>query len=259
MRDLEDVSKEDIEDIGILHFEKSDQQKQKVTFLHRIFQEHAASYYMSKNDDSVKKVVKALKDPDTKPLNMDVFSSPLAFAVEIKPSLLESVIQINMPLPVVKVNHQEGSTSDSVNLDLEISYQARLLHECSDIATKQDYLRGIMESEVPKKPVILSHQPQVEVSAYIDLIDCLGLQECLILLKKVHKDEMILDEDKAYLSASGGSTTRCITDTLLLGCLPAIDIIDTDHLTIKYVNIKVLQYTVMECQWKVTLHIIHTL
>ena len=250
IKDLEEhVTEEEIKNIGILHFDKKDQQK--IGFIHLLFQEHAAAYHMSENGNALKYVLNDLENPGLMTSNLGVFSSSLVFAVGLNPAVLRLVIQNNMPLPVVKVKHQEGSISDSVNLDLEISYQARLLHECSDTAIKQDYLRGMTESDLPGNPVVLSHQPQVEVSAYLDLIDCLGLQECLILLKKVHKDEMILDEDKAYLSASGGSTTRCITDTLLLGCLPAIDIRDTDRVIIRYANLKVLQHTLMK--WQVML------
>ena len=246
--DLEEhVTEDEIRNIGILHFDKRDQQQ--VSFIHLLFQEHAAAYHMSKNECAVKDVLKAVEDPGLMTSNLGVFSSPLVFAVGLNPAILRSVLQINMPLPVVKV--YGGPTYDCVNLNLEISFQSRLIHECSDKAIKQDYLRGIVDSALPENPVILSHKPQVEVSAYVDLIDCLGLEGCLSLLKKVHKDDMRVDEDKASLSASVGSTTRCITDTLLLGCLPAVDIRDTDRLIIRYSNLKVLQHTVMECKWKV--------
>ena len=248
IKDLEEhVTEEEIKNIGILHFDNRDQQQ--ISFIHLLFQEHAAAYHMSENKSAVNDVLKNLKNPGLMTSNLGVFSSPLVFAVGLNPAVLRLVIQINMPLSVVKVNHQEGSTSDSINLDLEISYQARLLHECSDTAIKQDYLRGIIGSDLPGNTVVLSHQPQVEVSAYLDLIDCLGVKGCLSLLKKVHKDEMILDEDKASLSASGGSTTRCITDTLLIGCLPAVDIRDTDLIFSKHVNFKVLQHT--HVKWQV--------
>ena len=254
IEDLEEhATEEEIKNIGILHFDKRDQRK--VSFIHLLFQEHAAAYHMSENGNALKDVLKDLENPGLMTSNLGFFSSPLVFSVGLDPVVLRSVIQINMPLPVVKVKHQEGSTSDSVNLDLEISYQARLLHECSATKIKQDYLRGIMGSDLSGNPVVLSHQPQVEVSAYQDLIDCLGLKGCLSLLKKVHKDEMILDEDKASLSASGGSTTRCITDTLLIGCLPAIDIRDTDRVIIRYANLKVLQHTLMK--WQVMLPCYH--
>ena len=246
--DLEEhVTEDEIRNIGILHFDKRDQQQ--VSFIHLLFQEHAAAYHMSENECAVKDVLKAVEDPGLMTSNLGVFSSPLVFAVGLNPAILRSVLQINMPLPVVKV--YGGPTYDCVNLNLEISFQSRLIHECSNKAIKQDYLRGIVDSALPENPVILSHKPQVEVSAYVDLIDCLGLKGSLSLLKKVHKDDMRVDEDKASLSASGGSTTRCITDTLLLGCLPAVDIRDTDRLIIRYSNLKVLQHTVMECKWKV--------
>ena len=245
------VTEEEIKNIGILHFDRRDQRK--VRFIHLLFHEHAAAYHMSVDESAIEHVLKPLKNPGLVTLNLGVFLSPLVFAVGLNPAVLASVIQINMPLPVVKSNHQERSTTVSVNLDLEISYQARLLRECSDTAIKQNYLRGIIDSELPTNLVVLSYKPQVEVSAYVDLIDCLGLEGCLSLLKKVHKDDMKVDEDKASLSASGGSTTRCITDTLLLGCLPAVDIKNTDRLIIRYVNLKVLQHTVRECQWKVKL------
>ena len=250
--DLEEhATEEEIKNIGILHFEKRDQRK--VSFIHLLFQEHAAAYHMSENEDAVRDILKALKNPGLMTSSLGVFSSPLVFAVGLNSSVLGLVIQINMPLPVVKVYTKVGSTSDSVNLDLELSYQARLLHACSDTAIKQDYLKRITGSKLPRNPVVLSHQPDVEVSAYIDLIDCLGLEGCLSLLKKVHKDRIRVDEDKVSLSVSRGSTTRCITDTFLLGCLPVVDIKGTDRLIIKYANFKVLQHTAVEWKWKVTL------
>ena len=57
------------------------------------------------------------------------------------------------------------------------------------------------------------------------------------------------DYDDVTLSAPEGNTTRCITDTILISCLPVIDLIQTKQLVIQYCSLQVLAHTVRK--WKV--------
>ena len=135
------------------------------------------------------------------------------------------------------------------NLDLELSYQARLFHECGDATTKNEFLEKLTHYSLSTNPVLLSHQPQVEAASYINLIDALGLDGCLHLLNKVHGQHIIVNEDTTCLSAPPSTRTRYITDSILLCCLPTIKLTNTDCLVIQFASLKVLEHTATK--WKV--------
>ena len=149
-------------------------------------------------------------------------------------------------LSVVRIFAEGDLASIGNNFDLELSYETRLFHECHDSNAQKTFLEQMKEHSLPAEPVTLSYQPQVQASAYITLVQALGLDGCLHLLKRVHQDAMIIHDGHATLSAPVGSTTRYIADTILISCLPVVDLIHTSKLVIQYCSLQVLAHTAMK-------------
>ena len=241
--------KEDIENIGILHFDKS-----KYSFLHPLFQEHAAAHHLAIHDDDLQQVLHLSKKSGLMTTKLGALSNTLLFTVGIRARVLSLIGDADQHLSTVTVT---GMYQGCSNLDLELSYQSRLFHECSDSATKKEFLDKLAQYPLSTDPVLLSHQPQIEAASYINLIDALGLDGCLHLLNKVHGHHLRVDIDKTFLSAPPTTRTRYITDSILLSCLPAIHLTNTDRLVIQFASLKVLEHTATK--WKVIMsrHLCH--
>ena len=231
------VYEDDLKNIGILNLANS-----KYSFIHLLLQEHAAAHHMADSEDDLKHILALLKKPGLMVTKLGVLSSPLLFVVGLKPSVLNLIGDAAKELSVVRII-QSDSVTNCNNLDLELSYQARLFHECHDPNTRARYVDKLKQYSLPAEPVTLSHPPQIQASAYITLVDALGLDGCLHLLKEVHKDAMIITGRRVTLSAPNGSSTRYITDTILISCLPVVDMIQTERLVIQYSSLHVLAHT----------------
>ena len=240
------ILENDTENIGILTFENN-----KLSFLHPLFQEHAAAYHMSDNEEALQSVLSLIRKPGLMSNKLGVFSNTLLFTVGLNPSVLTLITKYDQQLSMVKIHEDNDELSRHNNLDLEFSYQACLFHECKDPKTQTGYLYKLMSSTPPENPVTLLHQPQIEASAYISLVDALGLDRCIRLLKKTHNNDLLEDEDKLFLKSSQTNRLRIITDTVLLSCLHIIEMTDTDCLIIQYGSLKVLKHTARN--WKVGL------
>ena len=240
-----DVYKEDLKNIGFLNGENS-----KYSFIHPLFQEHAAAYHMADNEADLEQVLLALVEkPGLMTTRLGVFSNPLLFAVGLKSNVLTLTGEAEKELSIVRVIQENGSDFNNNNLDLELSYQSRLFHECHDSNTREAYLNKMKNYRLPSEPVTLSYQPQIQASAYITLVDALGKDGCLHLLNKVHQKAMIMNGRHASLSPPEGCSTRYITDTVLISCLPIIDLIRTQKLVIQNCSLHVLAHTAKI--WKV--------
>ena len=242
------VYEEDLNNIGILSFANS-----KYSFIHPLFQEHSAAYHMAGNEADLKHVLALLEKPGLIANKLGLFSNSLLFAVGLKPAVLTSIGDTEKELSIVRVIRENGSEFNNNNLDLELSYQSRLFHECHDLSTRAQYLRKLKQCRLPAEPATLSYQPQIQASAYITLVDALGVDDCLYLLKRVHQDDMVINGGHATLSAPQGSTTRYITDTILMSCLPVIDLIQTQKLVIQHCSLHVLAHTAKK--WKVSCYL----
>ena len=240
----DNVFEDDLTNIGILNFAKA-----KYSFIHPLFQEHAAAHHLARSGADLKQVLALLEQPGLTTTKLGVFSNPLWFAVGLEPTILTSIGYTDKKLSVVRIIHECDSANNSDNLDLELSYQSRLFHECQDSNTREEYLESLTQHCLPTESVALSYHPQIQASAYITLVDALGLDGCLHLLKRVHQEAMIINGGHASLSAPEGCTTRYITDTILISCLPVIDLIKTKRLVIQYCSLHVLAHTVRT--WKV--------
>ena len=232
------IYEEDIENIGILHLQNS-----KYSFIHPLFQEHAAAYHMTENESALNHVLALLLNHGLTTMKLDTFSNPLLFAAGLDQSILGKIETVDSQLPVIKVSGETHAEAEYNNLDLDLSYHSRLLHECSDPNTKATYLENLKHYPLPSNPVNLSYQPQIETSAYVFLVDALGMDGCISLLQRVHTDDMRVCEGRVTLSPREGYNTRIMSDTLLISCLPIIDIILTDRLVIQYGSLKALSHT----------------
>ena len=240
------ISKKHIKNSGIVLL-KND----KASFIHPLFQEHAAAYHLTYSEEDLNSVLSLIRKPGLMSNTLGVFSNTVLFTVGLSPSVLTSIGKYDMRLSVVKIYQEDVQTARHDNLDLELSYQARLFHECNDPKIKEGYIEKLKSSTAPTNPVTLLHKPQVEASAFISLVDDLGFDGCIQLLKKTHKDDLQMAGDKVYLmSSSHSNKTRIITDTLLLSCLYGIELVDTECVVIQYVCLKVLQHTARN--WEVT-------
>ena len=187
------VYEEDIENIGILHFDKSE-----YSFLHPLFQEHAAAHHLAINKDDLQHVLSLIEKPGLITTKLGSLSNTLLFTVGLSAPVLSLIADADRHLSTVTVT---GMYQGSSNLDLELSYQSRLFHECSDSATKKEFLDKLAQYPLSTDPVLLSHQPQIEAASYINLIDALGLDGCLHLLNKVHSQHIKTNGDKTFLQA----------------------------------------------------------
>ena len=235
------VNWEDISNIGILHFDKS-----KYSFLHPLFQEHAAAHHLAMTKDDLQQVLTLMEKPGLMTTKLGALSNTLLFTVGLSARVLGLIGEADQHMSTVTVT---GMYQGCSNLDLELSYQSRIFHECSDSAAKTEFLEKLLQYPLSTDPVLLSHQPQIEAASYINLIDALGLEGCLHLLNKVHDQLLRVDGDKTFLSAPPTTRTRYITDSILLSCLPAIQLTNTDRLVIQFASLKVLEYTATK--WKV--------
>ena len=224
--------------IGFLSFDNS-----KYSFIHPLFQEHAVAYHMAGNEDALTYVLALLEKPGLIAIQLGVLFNPVLFVVRLKSTILTLAGNADKQLSIVRVMQENDSESNSNNLDLELSYQSRLFHECQDSITREAYLNKLKQCILPVDPVTLSYQPQIQASAYITLVDALGLDGCPHLLKRVHQEAMIIHDGHATLSAPEGSTTRYITDTILISFLPVVDLIQTQKLVIQNCNLHVLAHT----------------
>ena len=175
-------------------------------------------------------------------------SNPLLFAVSLKHNLLTSIGYTDKEFPIVRVTHEGDGNVYSNNLDLELSYQSRLFQECHDSSTKKEYMEQIKQYSLPDESLILTYRPKIQASAYISLVDALGLDGRLYLLKRAHQEAMTIDGGHATLSAPEGSTTRYITDTILISCLPVVDLIQTEKIVIQYCSLQVLAHLTRKCK-----------
>ena len=240
------ITKKHIENIGIIVFKNA-----KASFIHPLFQEHAAAYHLADNEEDLNSVLSLIRKPGLMSNTLGVFSNTVLFTVGLSPSVLTSIGKYDMRLSVIKIYQEDVQTAMRNTLDLELSYQARLFHECNDPNTRNEYLEILKSSMSPIDPVTLLQKPQIQASAYISLVDALGLDGCIQLLKKTHKDDLQMAGDKVFLmSSSHSNKTRIITDSILLSCLYGIDLVDTECVIIQYVSLKVLQHTARN--WKVT-------
>ena len=235
---------EDLKNIGILSFDNS-----KYSFIHPFFQEHAAAYHMAGNEDALTYMLDLFEKPGLMAIQLGVLFNPVLFAVMLKSTILTSAGNADKQLSIARVMQENDSESNSNNLDLELSYQSRLFYECQDSITREAYLNKLKQCILPIDPVTLSYQPQVQASAYITLVDALGLDGCLHLLKRVHQEAMTINGGQVALSAPEGSTTHYITDTILISCLPVVDLIQTQKLVIQNCNLHVFAHTAKK--WKV--------
>ena len=177
----------DLKNIGFFNLKKSN-----YSFIHPLFQEHAAAYHMEDSGDDLNHGLALLEKPGLMTTKLGVFSNPLLFVVGIKSSVLTLIGDTAKELSVANVKQEGEATFNCNNRDLELSFQARLFHECHDSDIKNVYLDKMKQYRTPVDPVTLSHQPQIQASAYITLVDALGLDGCLHLLKRVHQDAMIM-------------------------------------------------------------------
>ena len=229
------INSQDIQNIGILHFDKCE-----FSFLHPLFQEHAAAHHLAMHEDDLREVLTLIEKPGLMTTNLGALSNTLIFTVSLNARVLGLIGEADQHLSTVTVT---GMYQGCSNMELDLSYQSRLFHECSDSATKKTFLEKLLQYPLSTDPVLLSHQPQIEAASYIDLIDALGLDGCLHLLNKVHDQLLRVDGDKTFLSAPPTTRTRYITDSILLSCLPAIQLTNTDRLVIQFASLKVLEHT----------------
>ena len=237
---------EDIANIGILRLGIHNS---KYSFIHPLFQEHAAAYHMADNAGDLNRVLSLLQKPGLTTTKLNNFSNPLLFAVGLDESVVDKIGATDVNLPVVKVACETNAMTKYTNLDFELSYHSRLLQECNDSVTKEAYLQKIKHYLLPSEPDSLTYEPQIEASAYIYVIDALGKDGCISLLQRVHTDDMRIEEDRVTLSPPEGGNTRVISDTLLISCLPVIDITHTDRLIIQHGSLRALTHTTNK--WKV--------
>ena len=248
------ISKQDIENSGIVLL-----RNETASFVHPLFQEHAAAYHLADNEEDLNSVLSLIGKPGLMSNTLGVFSNTVLFTVGLNPSVLTSIGEYDQQLSVVKIYQEDAQTAKHNTLDLELSYQARLFHECNDPKTRNEYIEKLKSSTPPTNPVTLLHKPQIQASAYISLVDALGSDGCIQLLKATHNNDLTIAGDRMYLRASQTNRVRIITDTILLGCLHMIQIKDTDCVVIEYASLKVLQHTAQS--WKVkyvTFSIIYT-
>ena len=229
---------------GIFNFEQSN-----YSFIHPLFQELCCAHHMACSKVDLKHVLNLLEKPGIMTAKLGVFSNPLLFTVGFEPHVLTLIGHMDTLLSVVRVKQEPDSALSCNHLDLELSYHARLFHECHDSSIRELYLSKLKQYSLPADPVTLSYQPQVQASAYITLVDALGLDGCLNILKSVHIASMTINARQAFLSAPKTTNTRYITDTILISCLPVIDLIQTDQLVIQYCSLAVLAHTTRK--WKV--------
>ena len=130
----------DLKNIGILTCKHSN-----YSFIHPLFQEHAAAYHMADNEDALKHVLALLQKHGLMMTKLGAFSNPLLFAVSLKHNLLTLIGYTDKEFPIVRVTHEGDGNVYSDNLDLELSYQSRLFQECHDSSTKKEYMEQIKQ------------------------------------------------------------------------------------------------------------------
>ena len=224
----------DIQALGFLEVEvDSEGAVVSARCLHTLIHEYCAADYITQYKNALNDLIaKFDKQPYSIASRIGFLTNTLVFAVGIKPDVLKEIASSRFHIPVV-IPPSGG------HRDLDISYEARLVHECSDVVIRDEFLSALSKAPLAR-PVPLHQAPEVNISAYVTLMECLGMPRCLELLKAVHQEHMELRTDGGLCKLQAVSGKRTVTDTLLLSCLPGLSLTETSGLLMHYASPELL-------------------
>ena len=192
--------------IGFLHI--SSGPNPHGSFVHNLFMEHCAGFFIANDDDALKAVLeKITKEHTTLSKSLGLYSNALVFAVGIKPEILERLSRCKFLIPMVKI-------TQSANAEMDLSLETQLLQEASDDKVRRSFCETLRTSDL-SEPNIYTSYHCLNALGYEWMCKELGVEQCVKLLERVHPDDVTVDG----LILQGRDAERYVTDTFLLSQL----------------------------------------
>ena len=201
--------------IGFIHI--SSGSRSQGSFVHNLFMEHCAGFYIANNDKALQSILDKISSSyTTLSRALGLYTNALIFAVGFKPRILDQLSRQKFMIPVVRM-------TESANTDMDLSLEAQLLQECSDEEAKSNFSQTLMTSDF-SAPLTHTSSHRLNALGYEWMQKHLGVDKCSELLKRLHQDDVTSEG----LVLQGNNGERFITDSFLLSHLP--------HITFREVN-----------------------
>ena len=221
--------------------------------IHSLIQEYCAAVHVAENKQAMQIVLDRVKGQNGALAKLlDRYTNILLFAVSLNPFILEALANTDFSITTGPDEWQleDGSTPNLSDLDL--TYESQLVQACTVKEVKDMFAKSMLKRSILACGDLFFHwspASQVSPAGYMSVVQELGSQGCLHLLKMCHGDHLQVCSDWERCMMSDRETL-VITDTLLLSCLPLIQLTDTDVLLIEHATLAPLMYTTQH--WKVS-------
>ena len=210
----------------------------RFNFCHTVFQEFCAALHVAKDMGALHKLFRRYKARDSGDKQFERLRNVLAFAVSIRPTILDEIPSDNLPIPLLV------SSSEEAEFRIDLSVETELVNECKVLNNKKQFISRLLCASF--KPVkYVDSLPIVNHRAYEKFLCDITYEECLKLVKRafgVDVSELAkisTSDDKierAVLRPPEGSSHLVISDPVILTVLPSLDLGDTKTLSIHNIS-----------------------